>query len=326
MIIEPGESGVKKNPLQHSGLVGDTESATCGTAASGKRHNPRVNVHLWPLLALLGSLVSLCIGSSFAKTLFDEVGVGGVSALRIGLAAVMLVAVLRPWRHCWRRADLPLLLTYGLILGLMNFLFYESVSRIPIGLAIAIEFTGPLAVALWSSRHARDGVWVALAATGMGLLLPQTGLETDAPLDPAGVAFAGAAAVCWAAYIVVGQKVAQRHGRYATPMGMMAAAMLVVPLGTWQAGTTWLEPQWWAAGLVVALLSSAVPYALEMYALHHLPRHTFSILLSLEPVIGALAGWVILAESLSVLQFVAMACIMVASMGAAWGLQADHKN
>ncbi len=277
---------------------------------------------LLPLLALLGSLIALCVGSSYAKSLFAVMGIEGVSALRIGLSMVLLMLAFRPWRVSWRAADMPLLVAYGVTLGLMNFWFYQAIGRIPLGLAIAIEFTGPLAVAICLSRHPLDALWVSLAVAGLALLLPWQGLAGTQSLDPAGVAYALAAAVCWALYIVLGQRVARRHGPMATPMGMMFAAMVVVPLGAGEAGWQLLQVNWLLPGLGVALLSSAIPYALEMYALKHLPRHTFSIWLSLEPVTGALMGWLILSESLSLQQMLAIALVMSASMGSAWRLQA----
>ncbi len=275
-----------------------------------------------PLLALLGSLTALCVGSSYAKSLFPVMGIEGVSALRIGLSMVLLMLAFRPWRVNWRRADLPLLAAYGVTLGLMNLWFYEAIGRIPLGVAIAIEFTGPLAVAICLSRHVLDVLWVGLAMAGLALLLPWQGVPQAQGLDPVGVAYALAAAVCWALYIVLGQRVACRHGPMATPMGMMFAAMVVVPIGASQAGWQLLQVEWLGPGLVVALLSSATPYALEMFALKHLPRHTFSIWLSLEPVMGAVMGWLILSEALSVQQMMAIALVMMASMGSAWRLRA----
>lgn len=281
-----------------------------------------LNFSIRPIAALLGSLISLCVGSSYAKTLFPALGVLGVSALRIGLAMVLLMAVFRPWRRRWQAADLPPLALYGVTLGLMNLLFYQAIGLIPLGLAIAIEFTGPLAVALWHSRHARDLLWVALATLGLALLMPWQGLSAPGALDPLGIGYALAAAACWALYIVVGHRVAQRYGRDATPMGMLAAALVVVPIGAADAGSLLLAPPWLLPGLVVALLSSALPYALEMYALKHLPKQTFSILLSLEPVVGAVAGWIVLAEALSDQQLLAMAFIVAASMGSTWSSRA----
>ncbi len=275
------------------------------------------------LLALLGSLVSLCVGSSYAKSLFPTLGIEGVSALRIGFSMLLLCLALRPWRRTWTWADARPLALYGFTLGLMNLLFYEAIGRIPLGLAIAIEFTGPLAVAIWHSHRWLDGLWVALAVIGLLLLVPLPGWNDAASLDPWGVAFALAAAVCWALYIVQGQRVARRFGVQAVAMGMAFAACLVVPVGLASENLTWLQPSWWWAGLGVALFSSAIPYALEMFALRHLPRHTFSICLSLEPVIGALAAGWMLAEALSPMQWAAIALVMLASMGSAWQWRRD---
>ncbi|OYU32577.1 MAG: EamA family transporter [Comamonadaceae bacterium PBBC2] len=267
------------------------------------------------MAALLGSLVSLSIGTSFAKSLFPAVGAEGTTLYRLVFATLMLMAFWRPWRRRWVWADAWPLGLYGVTLGVMNLLFYNAIKTIPFGLAIAIEFTGPLAVALWTSRRASDLVWVALAVVGLGLILPWPG-ASDA-LDPAGMAFALAAGGCWAMYIVFGQRVAKRYGAMATPMGMLAAALVVTPFGLYEAGSALLNTQWLAAGLAVALLSSAIPYTLEMYALNHLPKNTFSVLLSLEPAVGALAGWVVLSERLSTSQWAAMAFIIGACMGSA---------
>ena len=273
---------------------------------------------VWPVAALMGSLVSLSVGTSFAKHLFPAIGAEGTTAYRILFAMLLLMALWRPWRRRWTLQDIGPLALYGVTLGAMNLLFYTSLKTIPFGLAIAIEFTGPLAVALWTSRRATDLLWVALAAAGLALILPWQGLDAPGALDPAGMGFALAAGVCWALYIVFGQQVAHRYGGLATPMGMLAAAVLVLPIGVAQAGAALLDTRWLLAGLAVAVLSSAIPYTLEMYALRHLPKRTFSILLSLEPAVGAVAGWIVLAERLSLQQMLAMAFIMTASMGAAW--------
>jgi inner membrane transporter RhtA len=270
------------------------------------------------MLALISSLTSLAIGTSFAKSLFPALGPEGTTAYRLVFATVMLMAVFRPWRRKWVWADALPLGLYGVTLGIMNLLFYSAIKTIPFGVAIAIEFTGPLAVAVWTSKRASDWLWVALAALGLGLLLPLPGADAAAALDPQGMAFALAAGVCWALYIVFGQHVAQRYGAMATPMGMLAAALVVAPIGIAHAGSRLLDPQWLVAGLAVALLSSALPYALEMFSLKHLPKNSFSILLSLEPAVGALAGWLVLAENLTLFQGLAIALVMAASMGTAW--------
>jgi inner membrane transporter RhtA len=280
-----------------------------------------VPASLLSLLALLGSLISLCVGSSYAKSLFPQLGIEGVSALRIGFSMLVLWLVLRPWRMSASWRELRPLAIYGFTLGLMNLLFYESIGRIPLGLAIAIEFTGPLAVAIWHSHRWLDGLWVVLAVVGLLLLVPLPGWGDVGALDPAGVAFALAAAVCWALYIVQGQRVARRFGMQSVAVGMAFAALLVVPVGLASNELSWMGPMGWGAGLLVAIFSSALPYALEMYALRHLPRHTFSVCLSLEPVIGALAAWWMLGETLSLTQSLAIVLVMLASMGSAWQLR-----
>ncbi len=270
------------------------------------------------MLALMGSLVSLAVGTSFAKSLFPALGAEGTTAYRLVFAMLMLMAVFRPWRRRWVWADALPLGLYGVTLGVMNLLFYSAIKTIPFGVAIAIEFTGPLAVAVWTSKKASDWLWVTLAVVGLAFLLPLPGGDAATALDPMGVFFAFTAGVCWALYIVFGQRVALRYGGMATPMGMLAAALVVAPIGVAHAGSALLNPQWLLAGLAVALLSSAIPYALEMFALNHLPKNTFSILLSLEPAVGALAGWLVLAEHLTLFQGLAIAMVMAASMGTAW--------
>ncbi len=278
------------------------------------------------MLALMGSLVSLSVGTSFAKRLFPALGAEGTTAYRLVFAMLMLMAVFRPWRRQWVWADALPLGLYGVTLGVMNLLFYSAIKTIPFGVAIAIEFTGPLAVAVWTSKKASDWLWVALAILGLGLLLPLPG--ADVALDPLGMTLALAAGICWALYIVFGQRVAMRYGGMATPLGMLAAALVVAPIGVLHAGSALLNPQFLLAGLAVALMSSAIPYALEMFALNHLPKNTFSILLSLEPAVGALAGWWVLSERLTLFQGLAIAMVMAASMGAAWsaGRSASNPN
>lgn len=267
------------------------------------------------------SLVTLCAGTSLAKGLFPFVGAEGTTTYRLVFSTLLLMAFWRPWRRAWTWADVPILVLFGATLGLMNLLFYNAIKTVPFGLAIAVEFTGPLAVALWSSKKPLDFVWIVLAVAGMGLILPlgnASGTDMQAAaIDPVGIAFALGAGACWAVYIVVGQRVADRIGAFATPMGMLVAALLVTPVGISVAGSSLLNPEWMLAGLGIALLSSAIPYSLEMYSLKHLPKQTFSILLSLEPAVGALAGWLVLSEQLSTQQLGAIGLIMAASMGSA---------
>jgi len=274
------------------------------------------------------SLVTLCAGTSLAKGLFPFVGAEGTTTYRLVFSTLLLMAFWRPWRRAWIWADVPILVLFGATLGLMNLLFYNAIKTVPFGLAIAVEFTGPLAVALWSSKKPLDFVWIVLAVAGMGLILPlgnASGADMQAAaIDPVGIAFALGAGTCWAVYIVVGQRVADRIGAFATPMGMLVAALLVTPVGISVAGSSLLNPEWMLAGLGIALLSSAIPYSLEMYSLKHLPKQTFSILLSLEPAVGALAGWLVLSEQLSAQQLCAIGLIMLASMGSA--MTAGHRK
>ena len=269
----------------------------------------------------MGSLITLCAGTSLAKSLFPLVGAEGTTTYRLIFSTLLLMAFWRPWRRTWSWSEAPLLLVFGATLGMMNLMFYSAIKTVPFGLAIAVEFTGPLAVALWSSKKPLDFVWIVLAVLGMALILPisqSTGLDaTTATLDPLGLAFALGAGCCWAIYIVLGQRLADRIGAFATPMGMLVAALVVTPFGIGVAGSSLLNAEWMLMGLGIALLSSAIPYSLEMYSLKHLPKQTFSILLSLEPAVGAVAGWLVLSEQLSTQQVSAIALIMAASMGSA---------
>ncbi|MGU3359411.1 EamA family transporter [Methylobacterium sp. M6A4_1b] len=285
---------------------------------SSSRHGPSavpagLAATLLPVAALLGSIVSLSVGTSFAKHLFPVLGAEGTTTLRVGLSALMLVAIWRPWRLRPSAADRRSLLLYGAVLGAMNLLFYLSLRAIPLGLAIAIEFSGPLTLALAMSRRAIDFAWIACAVLGLSLLLPLGGISTG--LDPIGVGCALGAALCWALYIVFGQRVGHLHGGRAVAVGMSVAALVVMPFGIAKAGALLLEPAMLGFGLAVAALSSALPYTLEMVALKRMSKQSFGVLLSLEPAVGSLAGLAILGERLSPTEWLAIALIVVASLG-----------
>jgi len=268
---------------------------------------------LIPYAALLGAIVTLCVGTSFAKSLFPIVGAQGASAYRVGFSALVLLIVWRPWRHPLKAADLKAVALYGAVMGLMNLSFYMALRTIPLGLAIAIEFTGPLALALIHSRKLIHFVWIALAVLGLGLLLP---LKPGAgALDPVGVGFAAMAAVLWALYIILGKRTGHLHAGRTVAWGMTTAALLLVPIGLVFAKTSLFQPKLLALGLVVAVLSSAIPYSLEMVALKGIPKRSFGVLLSAEPAVGALAGLVMLGEMLAPLQWLAIAAIVAASVG-----------
>jgi len=270
---------------------------------------------LGPGLAILASMVSVNAGAAWAKHLFPLVGSQGVTAVRVGLAALIMLAIVRPWRSLPARRDALNLLVYGLMLGCMNLLIYGAFARIPIGIAVAIEVVGPLAVVVLSSRRARDLAWVLLAAFGLWLLAPVH--EGVAPLDPAGVAYALGAAFCWAMYIVFGKRVSHLNGGQAVAWGMLAAALFTVPVGVAHAGGSLLLPTVLAGGLAVAVLSSALPYSLEMAALARLPQRVFGILVSAGPAFAALAGWVVLGERLTGMQWLAILLVILACGGAA---------
>ncbi|MEO8013594.1 MAG: DMT family transporter [Polaromonas sp.] len=269
--------------------------------------------NLLPILAVLGSVTSLGIGTSFAKQLFPQVGSLGTTALRVGFSALLLLALWRPWRWPLSRADAASILRYGVALGFMNLLFYLSLRTIPFGVAVAIEFSGPLAVAMMYSRKPIDFVWLALAVVGLGLLLPLG--HSVASLDPEGVMYALAAAVCWGAYIVFGKRLSHLHAGHSVALGLTAAALTVVPFGVWHAGSALLDPRILLFGLGVAAVSSAIPISLEMMALKRLPQEAFGIMTSMEPAVAALLGFLMLDERLAGLQWVAVVCIMLAAAG-----------
>jgi inner membrane transporter RhtA len=262
----------------------------------------------------MGSMASLCIGTSFAKALFPVVGAQGTTAYRIATGAVILLVIRRPWRLPLSSRDAGTIGLYGIALAALNLLFYMSLRTLPLGLAIALEFTGPLTLALALSRRIVDFVWIVFAVAGLLLLIP-TG--HCAPLDPVGVAYAVGAGVCWAAYIVFGKRAGNLHGGQATSLGMTIAALIALPIGVAHAGAALLSPTIVFSGLIVGVLSSALPYSLEMLALKGLQKKTFGVLVSMEPAMGALAGGVILGEHLSAQQWLAIGSIIVASVGCA---------
>jgi len=268
-----------------------------------------------PIGALLVAMVSFQVGATVAKQLFATLGVPGTLAARVGLASLMLCIVWRPWRMRPTPPQVRTIVLYGLAMGGMNFFFYLSLSRIPLGTAVAFEFTGPLAVAIVSSRRPTDFLWVALALLGLAALLPLG--HVAKPLAPAGIAFALAAAVCWAMYIVFGQKAGNLHGGQTTALGTVVGAIFILPFGLAQVGPALFAPAILPAACAIALLSRALPYTLEMCALPRVPTRSFGVLMSLDPAVAALSGLIFLNERLSALQWAAIVCIMLASAGSA---------
>lgn len=263
-----------------------------------------------PTLAALLGLVSVQTGAAIGKSLFPLVGSEGVAALRLGISALVLALLLRPWT-VWGTVRWRDLLAYGVTMGLMNLLIYRAFSLIPVSIAVAIEVIGPLGAALVASRRRIDIAWVGLSLAGL-VLLPLGAF--NGRLDPAGVAYALGAALCWGLYIFAGARVAG-YGNQAVASGMLVAALFIVPLGAWQAGGLLLTPHVLLVGLGIAILSSMLPYLLDMFAMRHLPANVFGILLSASPAVSAVAGWLILGEVLSALQCAGIAAIMAACAG-----------
>lgn len=275
------------------------------------RHSPT-----WlSIVILLTAMVSIQSGASLAKSLFPLVGAPGVTALRLALATLMLVAVFKPWRLTLSSGQRLPLLFYGLSLGGMNYLFYLSLQTLPLGIAVALEFTGPLAVALFSSRRALDFVWVALAIAGLYLLLPIGSSRHH--VDPVGALCALGAGACWAVYILAGRRAGSEHGAATVALGSLIAALVFVPLGAIQAGPLLWQWEVLPLGLMVALLSTAIPYSLEMMALTRLPARTFGTLMSMEPAVATLSGILFLGEWLTISQVAGLLLIILASAGAA---------
>jgi len=270
-----------------------------------------------PALVLLG-IVSVQVGSALAKHLIGAVGSFGAVALRLFFAAAMLLLLWRPSLRMNRRTW-SVVLGYGVILGVMNLSFYLALARIPLGIAVTVEFLGPLAVALAGSRRWLDAFWGLLAAGGVVLLMGGRG-----DLNLVGSLFALAAGTCWGLYILVGAAL----GRHTTEgnglaLGMSVAALVAVPFGVAHSGTALMRPRVLVAGLGVALMSSAIPYSLDLEALRRLPPRVFGILMSLEPAMAAFIGLIVLQESLHRSQWIAVLCVVAASAGATRGARPD---
>jgi inner membrane transporter RhtA len=267
-----------------------------------------------PTLLVLGGIASVQFGAALAKSLFDELGPGGTVFLRVLFAALVLAAVSRPATRGLSRSDWRLIALFGLTLAAMNLAFYESLDRIPLGVAVTIEFVGPLGVAVAGSRRALDLAWVALAAAGIALL---SNFGT-ADLDGLGVALALVAGGFWAAYILLSVRVGRRFsGGSGLALAMCVGAVMLVPVGVADAGGELLVPSLLAAALGVAILSSAIPYGLEMEALRRLPAGVFGVMMSIEPAVAALAGFILLDEGLATRELVAILLVVAASAGAA---------
>lgn len=276
---------------------------------------------LWlPILVLLIAMTSIQGGAAMAKTLFPLVGAPGITALRLGFGTIILCIVFKPWRLRFSREQRFPLLCYGLALGAMNYSFYLAIRTVPLGIAVALEFTGPLALALAGSRKPLDFLWVLLALLGLWLLLP-LGKEI-ASVDLKGALLAVLAGACWAVYILSGQRAGADHGPATVAAGSLIASLIFVPVGLVYADSGIWSLSLLPAALAIAVLSSALPYSLEMVALTRLPAKTFGTLMSLEPAMAALSGMLFLGERLSLVQWLGLLAIVLASAGATLTIRA----
>ncbi|WP_370865465.1 EamA family transporter [Nocardioides agariphilus] len=272
---------------------------------------PRIS----PIWLVLGGIASVQFGAAVAKNLFDTIDPTAMVWLRQATSAVVLLAIARPALRGRSREDWSTMVAFGLALGTMNWSIYQAFARIPLGLAVTIEFAGPLLLAVALSRRLRDLLWVALAALGVGLL----GLEKT-ELDLAGIAFALLAGGCWAAYILLAARTGRRWpGLDGLAMASVVATVLLAPLAIPAGGSDLLDPRIVLLGAAVGLLSSVIPYSADTLALRSIKPDVFSILMSLEPAAAALAGMLLLQEFLSPLQWVAVAAVTAASIGATRG-------
>lgn len=266
-----------------------------------------------PITALLIAMISIQGGAALAKSIFPQVGATGITAIRLGIGTLILCVIFKPWRMRISRHNLPPLIIYGIALGAMNTLFYLAIRTVPLGIAVGLEFIGPLTLALAGSRRPLDFVWVLLALVGLWYLLPFG--EGLSEIDPLGAALAIAAGACWAIYIVSGQRAGSGHGPATVAMGSVIASVIFVPIGL-----AFAESGLWSlsvlpVAIAIAILCSALPYSLEMVALTRLPARLFGTLMSIEPAMAAISGMLFLGELLTPVQWLALLAIVVASAG-----------
>ncbi|WP_274559845.1 EamA family transporter [Streptomyces spiramyceticus] len=288
-------------------IPGAVAPAPAPTRAAG------IGARLGPVAMVVAGGLSVQFGSAVAVTLMPRTGAAGVVAVRLAVAAVILLVVCRPRVRGYARADWGTIGAFGLAMAGMNGLFYQSLERLPLGVAVTLEVLGPLALSVFASRRAMSVVWAALALGGVALL---SGGGFDR-LDPVGAAYALGAGGCWAAYILFSARTGRRFPQAdGLALAMAVAAVLSLPLGLAESGTKLFEPTTLALGAAVALLSSVLPYTLELLALRRLPAATFAVLMSLEPAIAAVAGFLVLSQALSTTDALAIALVIGASMGA----------
>jgi inner membrane transporter RhtA len=266
-----------------------------------------------PQALLLVSITSVQFGSALARGLFDDAGPAGTVMLRMGFAAIVLCALFRPSLRGLTRTQIRLALLFGAVMAAMNLSFYEALDRLPLGVAVTIEFAGPLGVAVALSRRRLDLAWAGLAALGIVILAQPWG----EPIDTAGLIFILIAAAMWASYILVAQRLGEHYdGADGVAVALIVAALIGIVPGVIGGGGALLGGHVLLVGFGVAMLSTAIPYTLEVEALRRMPRRVFGVLMSLEPAVATLAGLIVLGQSLSATELVAIALVIVASAGA----------
>ena len=264
------------------------------------------------VLVILGML-SVQVGAALAKGLFPALGSSGTVFLRLAFAALILLAAWRPRLRGYGNREYLLILVFGLVFAAMNSTFYAAIGRVPLGVVVTVEFIGPLSVAVFGSRRPLDLLWAVLAAGGIALLTPLSGVQ----IDPLGLGLALGAGACWAAYILLNVRVGRAFpGGNGLALSMLVGAVLAAPLGIWQGGPNLLDAGVLLTGAAVALLSSVIPYSLELEALRRLPARVFGVLMSVEPVIAAVVGFIVLGEALGERELLAISLITGASIGA----------
>ena len=270
--------------------------------------------HVHALLLLLIAMISMQSSGSLAKILFNQFPILTVSSLRLLLGSLILAVIFRFWQVNFKQVRWKAIASYGIALAGMNALFYLSINRLPLGIAVSFEFIGPLSVALFYARQKFDFIWVGLAILGLVLLFPFD--QASASLDPIGIAFALGAGACWALYIVAGQKPSGVSGNHTVCLGMFVGMLCLMPLALLTGmPTSAFEPSNFIYFIALAVLASALPFTLEMIALRNLSALSFGTLMSVEPAIAALSGFVFLGEKLLWTQWLALAVIITASIG-----------
>ncbi|CAL9538093.1 EamA family transporter [Streptomyces sp. NPDC090994] len=300
-------------PSAEPGIPTQAAPATSGAASTGGAPGAGRRGALGPVGLVLAGGLSVQFGGALAVTLMPRAGALGIVTLRLAVAAVVLLLVCRPRLRGHSRADWGTVIVFGATMAGMNGLFYQAVARIPLGPAVTLEVLGPLALSVLASRRAVNLLWAGLALAGV-FLLGGGGFDG---LDPAGAAFALGAGVMWAAYIVFSARTGRRFPQAdGLALAMAVGALLFLPMGIAESGAKLVDPVTLSLGAAVALLSSVLPYTLELLALRRLPASTFAILMSLEPALAAGAGFLVLGQALSAMEAAAIALVIAASLGA----------